>query len=269
MNQKTFFIGIIAYGVYIVVWYFVLKTLSPTAATKPPNNLKPDPNAKPIPIIVDPTIPKPPVIPGPTNPPITDPTKPVPGPTNPPITDPTKPVPGPTNPPITDPTKPINTAQPTAPASGRWQDCGGGITHTADKISGFCGPFQWLSNFEPAKVTYKGKEFKSVESAYHAAKYPDQPDIIDQFVPLDAVNAFKLSRTLPAYDFKAFDAIKLDLMRDLVGQKFAVDPLKSKLKATGQAKLEEYNWWGNKYWGLSPDGENWLGVILMETRSKL
>ena len=218
MNQKTFFIGIIAYGVYIVVWYFVLKTLSPTAASKPPNNLKP-------------------------------------------IVDPTKP--------IVDPTKPVNTAQPTAPASGRWQDCGGGITHTADKISGFCGSFQWLSNFEPANVTYKGKEFKSVESAYHAAKYSDQPDIVDQFVPLDAVNAFKLSRTLPAYDFKAFDAIKLDLMRDLVGQKFAVDPLKSKLKATGQAKLEEYNWWGNKYWGMSPDGENWLGVILMETRSKL
>ena len=179
----------------------------------------------------------------------------------PPVPEPPKP-PGPVVP-------PVNPTQPKAPTSGRWQDCGEGITHTVDKISGFCGPYQWLSNFEPADVKFLGKSFKSVESAYHAAKYANDPAIVDQFVPLDAVKAYQLSKTLPPYDFKTFDAKKLDYMRDFVGQKFAVDPLKSKLKATGAAKLEEYNWWGNKYWGMSPDGENWLGVILMETRNKL
>ena len=113
------------------------------------------------------------------------------------------------------------------------------------------------------------KDFLSVESAYHASKYADKPEIMDQFVPLDAVKAFQLSKTLPPYDFKAFDAKKLDIMRDLVKQKFAVDPMKTRLKDTGAAVLEEWNWWGNKYWGKSPDGENWLGVILQETRSKL
>ena len=233
MNQKTFFIGIIAYGVYVAVCYFVLKTMAPK---------------------IKPVI-KPPI----------DNTKPIVKP-DPPIVKPDPPIDPDNNKPIIIP--PDN-SKPTAPVSGRWQDCGGGITHTVDKISGFCGQYQWLSNFQPAKVTFLGKNFLSVESAYHAAKWADDPAIVDQFVPLNAVKAYQLSNTLPAYNSIVFNAKKLDFMRDFVGQKFAVDPLKSQLKSTGQAKLEEYNWWGNKFWGMSPDGENWLGVILMETRSKL
>ena len=116
---------------------------------------------------------------------------------------------------------------------------------------------------------YNGKEFKSVESAYHASKYLDKPEIFDQFVPLNAVDAYKLSKTTGAYDYAAHNKIKLDVMRELVDKKYAQEPFKSRLKQTGNAILQEWNWWGNKYWGMSPDGENWLGRIIMETRAKL
>ena len=137
-------------------------------------------------------------------------------------------------------------------------------------ISGFCGQYAWLSNFyEPAKVTRNGLTFNSVEAGYHASKYDAQPDIAKQFEGLSASDAYKLSKTTPPYDYKTFDSKKLDIMRDLVQQKYASGTLRDKLKATGTKTLQEWNWWGNKYWGMSPDGENWLGKILMETRSKL
>ena len=241
------------YVAYIALWYVTLRSIANSTSAAPPPKPSPMPLPVPKPEPVPP-IPKPEPVPVP---PVPKP-EPVPVPPVPPVP---KPEPVPQPPPPTD--------QPTPPASGRWQDCGGGITHTTDKISGFCGKYQWLSNFEPAKVKFMDKEFLSVESAFHASKYADKPEIMDQFVPLDAVKAFQLSRTLPPYDFKAFDAKKLDIMRDLVKQKFAVDPMKTRLKDTGAAVLEEWNWWGNKYWGKSPDGQNWLGVILQETRSKL
>ena len=243
------------YVAYIALWYVTLRSIANSSASAP----LPAPKPSPMP---PPPVPKPDPVPVPPKPdPVPVPPKPDPVPV-PPVPKPDPPVP-----PVPKPDPP--TDQPTAPASGRWQDCGGGITHTTDKISGFCGKYQWLSNFEPAKVKFMNKEFLSVESAYHASKYADKPEIVDQFVPLDAVKAFQLSKTLPPYDFKAFDAKKLDIMRDLVKQKFAVDPMKTRLKDTGAAVLEEWNWWGNKYWGKSPDGQNWLGVILQETRSKL
>jgi len=289
MNQKTFLIGIILFVVYIVIWYFVLKaSIKKNLVIKEKeikeseskeDEIKEDDTSTPINPIppVNPIIPNPlEPIPPPVNPIIPNPLEPIPAVEPVPIIPPVLPV----NPDIIinpiDPTKPlvnpidiVDIGKPTPPTSRRWQDCGGGITHTVEKISGFCGTYQWLSNFEPCKVTYLGKEFLSVESAYHAAKYADDVAMFEQFVPLNAVNAYKLSKTLPAYDYKSFDAKKLDLIRDFVAQKFSIDPLKSKLKATGDAKLEDYNWWGNKFWGMSPDGENWLGVILMETRSKL
>lgn len=250
------------YVAYIALWYVTLRSIANSSASAP----LPAPKPSPMPPPPLPPVPKPEPVPVPPKP------NPVPVPPVDPVPKP-NPVPGPPVDPVPKPEPvpkpPPPTDQPTAPASGRWQDCGGGITHTTDKISGFCGKYQWLSNFEPAKVKFMDKEFLSVESAYHAAKYADKPEIMDQFVPLDAVKAFQLSKTLPPYDFKAFDAKKLDIMRDLVKQKFAVDPMKTRLKDTGAAVLEEWNWWGNKYWGKSPDGQNWLGVILQETRSKL
>lgn len=36
-----------------------------------------------------------------------------------------------------------------------------------------------------------------------------------------------------------------------------------------QAELVESNTWGDRFWGVDHAGENWLGRVLMETRTQL
>ena len=307
MNRLLLY-GLLAYVIYVVIWYYTLKYAFGAGTSSGPKPIPPGPctgpNCPPPPPCTGPNCPPvpctgpncPPVpctgpncppVPctGPNCPPVpcTGPNcPPVPctGPNCPPVPctgpncPPPPPVPctGPNCPPVpcTGPNCPPVDNTPKPPASGRWYDCGEGVVQDDKMISGFCGTFSWLSNFyEPAKVTRKGLSFNSVEAAYHASKYDDQPDIAKQFVGLSAPDAYKLSKTTGPYDYKTFDAAKLDIMRDLIKQKYGSEPLLSKLKATGTKTLQEWNWWGNKYWGMSPDGENWLGKIIMEIRSTL
>ena len=125
-----------------------------------------------------------------------------------------------------------------------------------------------MSNFSEAKVTLNGNTFSSAEAAYHAAKYADKPEIVKKFTTLTADEAYKLADTIP-YDVKAFAKKRIPLMRQILASKYSDPNLKRKLLDTKPKILAEYNWWGNKFWGISPDGENWLGRLLMELRDKL
>jgi hypothetical protein len=62
-------------------------------------------------------------------------------------------------------------------------------------------------------------------------------------------------------------------MLDLVRTKFAPgSTLAEWLMATHPAELQEGNWWGDQYWGVSlttGKGQNRLGEILMEVREEL
>lgn len=44
------------------------------------------------------------------------------------------------------------------------------------------------------------------------------------------------------------------------------------LLATGDRRIEEGNWWGDRVWGVYPpgsgEGENWLGAVLMAERAR-
>jgi predicted NAD-dependent protein-ADP-ribosyltransferase YbiA (DUF1768 family) len=65
--------------------------------------------------------------------------------------------------------------------------------------------------------------------------------------------------------------VKVDVMRDLIAQKFAVgSELADRLLATGDQELVEGNTWGDTFWGVCDGvGENWLGRLLMERRAAL
>jgi len=60
-------------------------------------------------------------------------------------------------------------------------------------------------------------------------------------------------------------------MREILTERFKVGTtLAQQLIATGNAKLEEGNWWGDTFWGTcNGKGQNWLGKILMEIRNQL
>ena len=61
----------------------------------------------------------------------------------------------------------------------------------------------------------------------------------------------------------------LDVMRDLVVQKFSDPLLQSLLETTGDEELIEGNHWGDVFWGVCKGvGENHLGKILMKVRGR-
>ena len=60
-------------------------------------------------------------------------------------------------------------------------------------------------------------------------------------------------------------------MLEIVRSKFKQNKdLAKKLIETGDAYLEEGNWWGDKIWGVcNGEGENRFGKILMQVREEL
>jgi ribA/ribD-fused uncharacterized protein len=153
-------------------------------------------------------------------------------------------------------------------AEDKWDKTFEGVVHDDTRIHGFVEGYRWLSNFHPCRVEWEGRVYGSSEAAYQSAKYP--PAERDVFTTLDPDAAKKLSRSKP-YDTAAWEARKERSMREIVWAKFSQNPeLAAQLVATGRRHLEETNWWGDKVWGVfQGEGQNKLGLLLMETRDRL
>jgi predicted NAD-dependent protein-ADP-ribosyltransferase YbiA (DUF1768 family) len=79
------------------------------------------------------------------------------------------------------------------------------------EITSFRGEYRFLSNFHPVEVVLDGARYPSVED---------------------------------------WDSIKIDVMRDLLRQKFALHAdLQQQLLDTGDSVLVEGNTWGDTFWG--------------------
>jgi len=142
------------------------------------------------------------------------------------------------------------------------------------KILEFQGPWRFLSNFWPCELHYSGTTWPSAEHAYQAAKtrLPHQKELI-RAAPSPAV-AKRLGRRIPHSAMHAdWEHIKLTVMSNIVHAKFEDPELRKALLETGDAILEEGNWWGDTFWGVSPAGSgvgrNYLGHILMQVREEL
>ena len=169
---------------------------------------------------------------------------------------------------IQPPAAPAASARAASPKKLNWDDTFEGVVHDANKIGGFVGEYRWLSNYFPCRVEWEGRVYGSAEAAYHSGKYPATER--DVFTKLDADPARKLSRVKP-YDTAGWETRKVQTMREVTWAKFSQNPgLAQKLLATGDRYLEETNWWGEKIWGVyQGEGQNLLGIILMETRTRL
>lgn len=134
-------------------------------------------------------------------------------------------------------------------------------------ISGFFGPYRFLSNFYPAEVELDGEMYPSTEYAYQAAK---TVDLAERMVirmapkPRDAKHLGKTVRMRANWQPKV-------VMEQLVEQKFTRHAdLREKLLATGDEELIEENTWGDTDWGVCGGvGWNHLGQILMRVRGRL
>lgn len=135
-----------------------------------------------------------------------------------------------------------------------------------DDIKEFDGEYAFLSNFYPAKVEFEGHLYRTVEHAYQAAKSLN-PRMRYEIRTADSPGVAKLlgQRCKLRPDW---GEVKYDIMAYLVAQKFSQPYFKQLLLATGDAHIEEGNTWGDTIWGtVDGEGQNWLGIILMNIRN--
>lgn len=134
-------------------------------------------------------------------------------------------------------------------------------------IDSFTGKHRFLSNFYPARITYRGDTYSSVEHAYQAAK---TDDFEARTKIRDAKTAGIAKRLGRHVKFRCdWEMIKLAVMHELILQKFQDNVLRAELMETGDRPLIEGNWWNDYFWGICRGrGENHLGKILMKVRDQ-
>lgn len=135
-------------------------------------------------------------------------------------------------------------------------------------IQRFSGVYRFLSNFYPCEVKYRKRVYPSAEHAFQAMKTLD-PDMRRRIAALaTAQDAKKAGRDLTLRS--DWEDIKLEEMASILRVKFADPVLRNHLLETAPAELIEGNWWGDTFWGVCDGrGENHLGKLLMELRTKL
>ena len=141
------------------------------------------------------------------------------------------------------------------------------------EIDVFTGQNAFLSNFYASCVELDGERYATVEHAYQAAKTLDEDERERIRKAQTAGKAKHLGRRVQMRP--DWDAIKKDIMYSLLVQKFAIPHLRKRLLATGDEKLIEGNYWGDRFWGMCRsdkgewEGQNNLGKLLMEIRGDL
>jgi ribA/ribD-fused uncharacterized protein len=114
-----------------------------------------------------------------------------------------------------------------------------------------------------------GVSYPSVENAYQAAKTLDlgKRELFYNVTPVDAK---KLGKQLILRE--DWENIKINIMKDLIKQKFKNEELKKLLIETNNVVLTEGNNWHDIFWGKcyckkhNREGENHLGKIIMAER---
>lgn len=130
--------------------------------------------------------------------------------------------------------------------------------------------YRWLSNFTPCTIILGGITYPSVEHAYMSAKSNDVRWYLkcaDENIKPGKIK--KMSKDI--FLVENWDSIKVEVMRECLNQKFSQEPFKTMLLETGDAYIQEGNFWGDKFWGVdleTGEGENNLGKLIMEIREK-
>jgi ribA/ribD-fused uncharacterized protein len=149
-------------------------------------------------------------------------------------------------------------------------------------INAFVDEYRFLSNFWyiPGGIILNDEHspdirFPTVEHAYVASKTLNALERYRIAYINKPGEAKRYGRTLPLR--KDWDAVKFDIMLDLLRQKFEVPELRKKLCATGNRDLIEGNHWHDNIWGvcmchnctLRMESGNMLGKLLMQVRREI
>ena len=154
----------------------------------------------------------------------------------------------------------------------RYDENGGRLpTIYNDCISGFFGPYRFLSNFQVCVIEMDGLVFSSSEAAYMSRK-TDKLEIKKEFTLLSPSQARKRGQEIELSDPEAWEFDRVIAMYDACWAKFFQnEELGMALVNTGTKRLDETNDWGDKFWGVNQfgDGRSMLGKVLMSIREKI
>ena len=128
--------------------------------------------------------------------------------------------------------------------------------------------YEFLSNFADSPMWVAGILYPTCEHAYQAMKTgieSERRTVATCPTPGQAKRAGKRVTMREGFQEKRERVMLL-----LVQCKFRDPTLAAMLLATGNAQLVEGNTWGDRYWGqCQGQGENRLGLILMQVRKEL
>ncbi len=121
-------------------------------------------------------------------------------------------------------------------------------------------------------IEFMGHKFKSVENAYMFAKNPKDIEWLKKCLSMSPGDIKKASKSISLRD--DWEVVKLSIMYNLLKQKFTQEPFRTSLLGTKNENIVEGNRWNDTFWGVdiksNPNvGENWLGRLIMDIRTKL
>jgi len=149
-------------------------------------------------------------------------------------------------------------------------------------ISSFTGEYSFLSNFHKVNIHNpivdiffdKPHIYPSVEHAYQAAKTHDINERMQISLAATPGIAKKLGSKVNLRE--DWDQVKIQIMYNLVSEKFKKKSLREKLLATQPHFLCEGNYWHDNFWGYCEcekcrkiPKQNHLGQILMKVRDQI
>jgi len=135
-------------------------------------------------------------------------------------------------------------------------------------VQGFHGKHKYLSNFTAVPVTLDGETYTSVEHAYQAAKTLDLTQRADIKKQKLAKDVKRFGKTVDKR--KDWDDVKVEIMHNLLREKFSQDLFNDALLSTRNAELVEANYWNDTFWGVyNGKGQNVLGRLLMDVREEV
>jgi len=133
------------------------------------------------------------------------------------------------------------------------------------------GDYAAFSNFSSHAVKLDGKVWPTSEHFFQAKKFEGTPDesLVRKASGPGEAAALGRDRKKPLR--KDWESVKDNVMREAVYAKFTQhEDLRVLLLSTGDEKLVEHTT-KDSYWGDGGDGsgKNMLGIILMETRTRI
>jgi len=139
-------------------------------------------------------------------------------------------------------------------------------------ITRFRGDHAFLSNFHPADIEFEGAHYPTVEHAFQAAKTTNLEEREKVRLAATPTLAKRLGRKVGMR--RDWEAVKVNVMRELLRLKFQHPELRARLLATGDVRLIEGNTWNDRTWGCvwvktQWVGRNLLGQLLMQVRAEL